>query len=316
MKKVSIALVVCFLLILISLTTLLMIGGKERVVEEEVNEKVNVVVSIVPLSGFVEKVGGDKVDVSVMVPQGTSPHTYEPKPSQLVDVSRADVFVKVGAGIDFELFFMDKIMAQNKEMFIVDCSKGIDLLVMQNQNSHDVGDEKERDHTEQEHNHHGTDPHIWLSPINAKIMAENICEGLINVDPKNGEYYTQNKDKYLEELDLLDKNLKENFSKIENGSFIVFHPAWGYFANEYDLEQIPIEVEGKEPSAQEIAHLIEVANKKNIKVVFVSPQFNSKTAEVIAKEIDGSVVFVDPLKKDYINNMYTISNEIIQGTGG
>lgn len=253
----------------------------------EATEKIRVIVTILPLAEFVESVGKEKVEVTVMVPPGASPHTYELTPSQMVEVSQARMLVKVGSGVEFELAWMGKIVAANQDMLVIDSSTGIVLM--------------------------GKDPHIWLSLRNAKIMVENICTGLIEADPDNQSYYTQNKNSYLTKLDALDKDIREDLSGIENRRFIVLHPAWGYFARDYNLEQIPIEVGGKEPSGQDIASLIEEAREHDIKLIFASPQFNAKSAEVIAREIEGRVVFVDPLARDYITNMRMILSELVQG---
>ena len=255
--------------------------------EKEETGKIGVVVSILPLAEFVEHVGGEKVDVSVMVPPGASPHTHEPTPSQLVAVSKAEVFVKVGSGVQFELAWMDKIIDTNSNMLTVDSSNGVMLM--------------------------GNDPHIWLSPLNARIMVENICSGLIAVDPENESYYIQNRDAYLRQLDDLDEEIRESLDGVENRAFMVFHPAWGYFARDYELEQIPIEIEGKEPSVKDIANVIDEALERDIKVVFASPQFNQQSARTIADEIGGKVESIDPLAKDYATNMRTVLGYLLQG---
>ena len=254
--------------------------------EKEEIGKIGVVVSILPLAEFVDNIGGENVDASVMVPPGASPHTYEPSPSQLVAVSKAKVFVKAGSGVQFELTWMDKIIDINSSMLVIDSSKRVMIM--------------------------GNDPHIWLSPLNAKIMVENICDGLIAADPENESYYVQNRDEYLRQLDELDDEIRENLDGVENRVFMVFHPAWGYFARAYGLEQIAIEIEGKEPSAKDIANLIEEALERNIKVVFASPQFNQQSARTIADEIGGIVVSIDPLAKDYITNMHTVLGYLVQ----
>ncbi|MCK5474496.1 MAG: zinc ABC transporter substrate-binding protein [Candidatus Aenigmarchaeota archaeon] len=248
----------------------------------EINDdKINVVVSILPLADFVEKVGVDKVNVIVMIPPQASPATYEPKPSQLKSVSNADMYVKVGSPIPFEQVWMEDIIKMNRNMHVTDCSKGIEII------------EK--------------DPHIWLSPRNAKIMVENIYNGLIEIDPPNKNYYLNNKEKYILELESVDKNIELIFSDISNRKIIVFHPAWRYFALDYELEQIPIEIEGKEPSSADISGLIDFAKEKNISIVFAQPQFNAKSAKLIANEIEGNVVFVDSLAKDYTKNLMNVS---------
>ncbi|HEX78099.1 MAG TPA: zinc ABC transporter solute-binding protein [Dehalococcoidia bacterium] len=258
------------------------------------SDRVKVVVSILPLAEFVENVGREKVSVTVMVPPGASPHTYEPSPSQLVEVSQARMFVKAGSGVGFELAWMDKIIGVNKRMLVVDSSRGIGLRKMEP--------------------HHGRarDPHIWLSPLNARIMVQNICEGLIQVDPGNKDRYLQNKEGYIRKLEALDKDIREGLSGIESRRFMVFHPAWGYFAAEYDLIQMPIEIEGKEPSPQDMAKLIKQAKENGIKAVFASPQFNPQSAQAIAREIGGRVVLIDPLAKDYIANLRLVLSKLVQ----
>jgi len=252
-------------------------------------EKIGVVVSILPQKEFVEKVGGDKVKVTVMIPPGANPHTYEPTPSQLTDVGKAKIYAKIGSGIEFEISWMDKLISMNQNMFVVDCSKGINLVESE--------DEDEP----------GMDPHIWTSIKNAKIMVKNIRDGLIEIDPENKNYYDENAEKYIKELDKLDEEVAQYTSETKNKDFIVFHPAFAYFCRDYGLHQIPVEQEGKEPTAKWMERVIEEAKQKNIKVIFVSPQFNQKSAEVIANEIQGKVVSVDPLAEDYLENMRKIA---------
>ena len=249
-------------------------------------EKIEVVVTIPPLADFVESVGKEKVEVTVMVPPGASPHTYEPTPSQLKKVSQARMYFKVGSGVEFELTWMEKLIGVNKDMMVVNSSEGIEVM--------------------------GNDPHIWLSPANARMMVENICDGLIEVDRENEEYYVENKNQYLEELTQLDEFIRERLKGIRGKKFMVYHPSWGYLAREYGLEQIPIEHAGKEPTAKEIKDAVEMAQKDDIKVVLVSPQSSTKSAEVIAKEIGGGIMFIDPLARNYIPNMSTVIEQLTQ----
>jgi zinc transport system substrate-binding protein len=270
--------------------------------KQEMNkEKIRVVVSIPPLAEFVEKIGGDKVSVSVMVPPGASPHTYEPSPLQLVELGEARIYVKVGTPIDFELVWLDKILSVNKDMLVVDASKGVELMDMESGSGH----------ADENAPHSGRfDPHIWLSPRNAKIMVDNIYKGLIKTDPADEDYYSVREKAYLQELDTLDRDIGEMLSGIKNRRFMVYHPAWGYFARDYNLEEIPVEAEGKEPTARDIQHLIGQAKKYDIKIIFVSPQFNIKSAEVIAREIKGRVIFIDPLNRDYISSLRKLTQEL------
>ncbi|MDD5419897.1 MAG: zinc ABC transporter substrate-binding protein [Methanomicrobiaceae archaeon] len=247
-----------------------------------------VVVTIPPQAEFVERVGGDRVEVMVMVPPGASPHTHEPTPGQLSQVSRAEMYAMIGSGIGFERVWMARIGELNPGMLVVDCSEGVALI--------EAGDG------------HAADPHIWLSPKNAAIMVENIYRGLALVDPDHAGYYRQNADRYLEELRELDAEIEQALGTMENRKILVYHPSWGYLARDYDLEQIPIEHDGKEPTPQGLEHLIRQAKEDNITVVFASPEFSTRSAEVVAAEIGGEVVMVSPLARDYLENMKSVAD--------
>ena len=266
--------------------------------QTEANNQLGVVVTILPQAEFVESIGGDKVDITVMVPPGASPHTYEPAPSQMAALSRARLYAKVGSGVEFELTWMDKLIAQNKDMLVVDCSKGIELQQMA------AGDEDEPAG--------GMDPHIWMSPQNAQIMVRNIADGLIQIDPDNSAYYEQNRDAYLQKLAQLDQDIRDGLAGVKNRVFMVYHPAFGYFASCYDLTMLPIEAEGKEPTPAGLQHLVKQAKEHNIRVVFAEPQFNPQSAKVIADAIDGRVVLINPLARDYTENLQILMAELVQ----
>jgi zinc transport system substrate-binding protein len=253
--------------------------------EAETTGKIGVVVTILPQAEFVESVGGDKVAVTVMVPPGHDPHSYAPTISQLAAVKQAELYAKVGSGIDFELSYMGSIAEANRNMLVVDCSQGIQLI--------------------------DNDPHIWLSPRNAEIMVQNICDGLIRVDPQDRDYYIQNENEYLAELDALDAAINSTLAGATNRWFLVDHPAWAYFAADYNLTQLAIEVEGKPLSVSDLANVVQEAEEHNIKVVFASPEFDVKTAQYIADAIGGTVAFIDPLARGYINNMYQVLSELV-----
>lgn len=279
-------------MILIFLTATL-VGCTGEIKPEDADDAgIGIIVSILPQAEFAEKVGGDKVKVTVMVPPGASPHTYEPSPGQLVEVSEAEIYAKVGTGIEFELAWMDKIISVGEEMLVVDCSSGIDLI------------EGSGDFESKEGNgDHNFDPHIWLSPDNARIMTENIYYGLIEIDFENRQYYKENLENYIAELEYLDDEINGFLFEKENRKIIVYHPVWTYFARDYNLEQIAIEREGKEPTAESIGDLISTAKQYNIKSIFASPELSTQSAETIAREIGGEVILISPLEKDYIKNM-------------
>lgn len=259
-------------------------------------EKPRVVVTILPQAEFIEKIAGDKVSITTMVPPGASPHTYEPRPSQMKEVTKAEMFAKVGTGLDFELVWMPKIIETNPNILIVNSSEGIHLIEMgAHDNEYPLG---------------GKDPHVWLSPKKAIIMVENLYEGLVKIDPDNKEYYTKNKDVYINSLKELDSTIMQTFSGLKTKKFMVYHDSWGYLAYDYGLEQIPIQKEGKEPTPEGIATLIDQARENNITIIFASPEFEIQTAKTISEEIDGTVILISPLAKDYIENLKRMSDEI------
>jgi len=295
--------------LIVLFTVVVLISGcveekpKENLTETKnltTQEKIIIGVTILPQAEFVEKIGGDKVKVIVMVPPGASPHTYEPTPNQMIDLSNAKMYAAVGSGVDFEIAQMDKIRDVNKDMLVINCSNGIEFMEM-------LEDEEEHE----EHHHKGNkDPHVWLSVKNAKIMVKNIYDGLVKIDPENKEYYKANMNAYLAELDKLDREISEKLKNLHNRKILVYHPAWGYFCRDYNLTQIAIEKEGKEPTPQGIQNLIKQAKENDIHVIFTSPQFSTKSAETIASEINGTVILINPLAKNYTENMYKIVDAI------
>jgi zinc transport system substrate-binding protein len=249
--------------------------------------KIRAVVSIAPLGEFVREVGGEKVQITVLVPPGAEPHTFEPSPSQMKEVARADLYVQNGAGLEF---WMDSLLSVNDKMLVVNSSKGLSLL----------SDEGE------------VDPHIWLSLRNARQQVKNICDGLIKLDPAGMDAYLKNRDDYLFRLEELDKELKVAFAGAKRRIFIVHHPAWTYFARDYSLEQIPIMEGEKEPGPRHLSEVIELGRKNNITAVFVEPEFNPKAAEVIAREMNASIVYLDPLAANYLENMRLAGEKIAE----
>jgi len=258
-------------------------------VAQPAGDTIGVMVTVLPQVEFVKAVGGDRVEVTSMVPPGANPHTYEVTPVQMAKLSKAKMYAKVGSPIEFEITWLNKLAEQNRDMLFVDCGKGIEL--MQSQDPDEPG----------------TDPHTWTSPRNVKTMVNNIYAGLSQISPADRPYFEKNRDSYLEKLNALDADIMSSLTGINNHTFIVYHPAWGYFARDYGLKQLGIEREGKEPQAAYMARLIEEARVNNIKVIFVSQQFDTRSAEAIAREIGGRVVSIDPEGRDYLDNMQKVS---------
>jgi len=257
--------------------------------------RLQVVATIQPLAEFVEQVGGEHVQVMIMVPPGASPHTYEPTPNQMTQLSTAQLYVKVGTRIEFELVWLDKLLAMNTAIQICDVSANITTITTEN---HDY----ERNHT--------IDPHIWLSVRNASTIIETIYRALSRIDPRHELDYHMNATAYRTKLDSLDQVIMETLAEKKHRMFITYHPAWHYLARDYHLEQQVIEVGNKVPSAKTIQQVIETARQHRIHVVFASPQFDRRYADNIAREINGQVILIDPLAADYINNMGTIAHAL------
>ncbi len=254
---------------------------------------VNTVVSILPQTTFVKAIGGDKVTVSLMVKPGNSPHIYEPKPSQMKDISKADIYFSIG--VEFEKNWLPKFANQNKKMQIVNVGNGIEKIVMVKHN----------------HKHNSFDPHIWTSPDNVKIIAKNILKYLVKIDKINKEYYKTNYETFIQSLDDTDKKIKDILKDTPRDvKFIVFHPSWGYFAKQYCLTQIPIEIEGKSPKPKEILQLIKKAKKLNIQAILTSPEFSDNVAKQIANELNIPVVKIGALNPKWSRNLINFAKII------
>ncbi len=274
-----------------------------------------VTVSIVPQKYFVQKIAKDKIAVNVMVKPGFSPATYEPKTSQMKKLSKSLIYFSID--VPFEDVWLSKFKNANKDMLIVDTDEGIKKIKMLKHEHHDENEDKneknhETKHNEKKHNHKGLDPHIWLDPVLVKIQAKNIYEALVKIDETNKKFYLKNYQMFIEELNTLDNELNNILKTVENKPFMVFHPSWGYFAKRYNLEQIAIESEGKEPKPAELIELIKDAKEHKIKIVFVSPQFSKKGAKTISKSIKGTVAIINPLAKDWDINLIKTAKEIVQ----
>jgi zinc transport system substrate-binding protein len=276
-------------------------------------DKLPVFVSIVPQKYFVQQIGKDLVDLQVMVQPGASPATYEPKPRQMAALSRAKIYFSIG--VPFENVWLDKIAGANSQMTVVHTDEGIEKIAMggHHHDDHAGKDHEEKHHGDEHekghHEHAGLDPHIWLSPPLVRIQARTITTALQTADPAHREVYDANFRDFVGRIDRLDKDLRDTLAGKAGMSFMVFHPAWGYFAHAYGLKQMPIEVEGKDPKPAQLQALIEHARKWNIRVLFVQPQFSTKSAELIAREIGGQVVAANPLAEDWMANLRLVADK-------
>jgi zinc transport system substrate-binding protein len=287
------------------------------------NEKPLVFVTIVPQKYFVQQIAKGLVNVEVMVQPGADPHTYEPKPQQMVNVSKAKLYFAIG--IEFERANLSKIISTNPQIKVVPTDRGIKKISMAAYDHHEEAEHHEKSelhkddehhhekgesaHQGDRHDHEGLDPHIWLSPLLVKIQARTIMNALQEIDPSHRALYESNFQQFISQINRLDSELKKIFASKKGLQFMVFHPSWGYFAQAYGLKQVPVQIEGKDPKPARLKELIEHAREKNIKVIFVQPQFSAKSATLVAKEINGEVAFVDPLAEDWASNLREVANK-------
>lgn len=271
--------------------------------------KPSVFVSILPQKYFVEQIAGDLVNVEVMVKPGASPATYEPKVSQMKKLAASEIYFAVG--VPFEQAWLERIAGVNSQMKIVRTDANIKKLAMEEHHHDEDGDS----HEEHGHDDHpggegeGLDPHIWLSPQLVKQQVTVLCASLIELLPEHATLFESNLARFKKQIDDLDIELREILTGKENFRFMVFHPSWGYFAENYKLIQVPIEIEGKGPKSSQLRQLILFARDEGIKVIFAQPQFSTKSAKLVAREIDGQVITVDPLAEDWLTNMKVVAEK-------
>ena len=257
--------------------------------------KVDVFVSIPPQKWLCEQVGKDLVKVQVLIEKGQEPHTFEPRPHQILELSNSSILF--GAGLVFEKGLVQRMGHSFLNFRIVDTTEKIHKIPMQ-------GAENKKGEM---------DPHVWLSPLNLKRMAASMAENLAVEDPENAAAYENNLSELNRQLDDLDREIGERLAPFQGASFLVFHPAFGYFADRYKLHQVAVEVGGRSPTPRKLAALIGKARKEKIRVVFVQPQFDPKSANVVANAIHGRVVPMNPLAENAAENLRIMSERIAEG---
>ena len=272
--------------------------------------KIDVFVSILPQKYFLDKLGGGLLDVSLMVEPGASPHTYEPKPFQMVRLSKAKAYFALG--LEFENAWLPKFAALEKNVRIVHTDTLIakmpaDSLSM---NFQPAQGRREAAGREDE----GLDPHIWLSPELVKQQAATMYGALRAIDPAHDSAYTANYQAFLSLIVKVQDSIKSivHFDSLLTPvrPFLVFHPAWGYFAREFRLRQLAIEVEGKEPSARQMEDIIRATRQYGIRTIFVQPQFSQQSANAIARQIHGRLCLADDMAYDWAANLISFAKNI------
>ena len=284
---------ISFLMELMALLLCMACGGKQT--EESI-----VTVTIEPQRFFAEKIGGDKFQIHCIVPSGQSPETYDPTPKQMVEVGNSVAYFQIGS-LGFEQVWMQKIRENNPDLKIYDLSKGMSFI-------------QEVTHHHHHHSHaHGVDPHIWSSIAGAKIIAQNMLEAFIQLDGEHADYYKSNYTALLKEINQTDTVIRQLLAPLKERTFIIYHPTLTYFAKEFDLTQLCIEMDGKEPSPAILAQLIATAKEREVKVVFIQQEFDKKNAELIAKETDCRLEVINPLSYHWNEELIHIAKVLANG---
>ena len=252
--------------------------------------KIIIAVTVLPQKALVEAVCGDLGEVVAMVPPGNSPGNYEPTPMAMEKFSKASIFFTIGVPTETA-----NILPKATDMKVVKLQEKVAAK-----------------YPDREFAPGKRDPHIWLSPKRAKTMVEVIAQEMSSLDEKNKNTYQKNAQTYIEELDKLDKDIKTTFEGVKNKKFIVFHPAYGYLADDYGLQMVELEQDGKEATPQHLQEVIDLAKKENLKVIFSQAEIDSKQPEAFAEEIGGKKVQLDPLSENYIPNLKNMTKSIVE----
>ena len=264
-----------------------------------VEQRIRVAVSVPPQGYFVERIGGERVRVDVLIPPGYSHVDYPLTPRQIVALSRVRLYVAVGhPAFEFERLQLFPFLRTLPGLQVVDMSRGMPLLAGAGE-----GDEEG-------HGHADGDPHVWVAPATVAVAGRNVADALIRIDPVHAGEYRANLARFEADVAGLDREIRAALSPFRGSRFMVYHPTWGYFAHQYGLEQVAIEGEGKEPSAQRLIRLIDEARRDGVKVVFVQRGFPRKSAQVIADAVGGSVVIADPQERDWLGNLRRVTREL------
>ena len=260
------------------------------------SEKI-VFASILPLQYFTDQITGKSYTCEVMVPPGVGPETYNPTPRQMAEMSKAGAYFANGF-LGFEEAYLDKFQSINPGLTFINTSTGVNLIHAEGHSHGDIQHEK------------GVDPHTWSSPDGAKIIARNIFDGMVKIDPANKEKFQANLDKLLAKIDSVDGAVKTILTNIQSRTFMVFHPALGYYARQYGLEQLSIEFEGKVPTPRHVQNIVLQAKAQKIAYVMIQKEFDVENAEIISNETGSKIIQIDPLAYDWPNEMISLARKM------
>lgn len=307
---------------------LIMVGVLGLLGEVQAADPLRVFVSLPPQKFFVERLGGDRVKVEALVPAGADPHTFEPSPAQMKALSQASLYFAIG--VPFEKTLVSRIRSINPQLTVIQTDQDLPKRFMV-PHSHGHGDEgkdqksgekgkpkaqgqgvESATHSEShDHDHGEPDPHVWLSPPLVMAMARTMALALMEADPSDRAGYEGRYKTFLAEVAALDLEIHRILREAKPPRiFYVFHPSWGYFADAYGLEQVSVESEGKEAKPAHLKALIQSARQAGVKVLFVQPQFSSRSAEMVAKEIGATLEVLDPLAENWMENLRQVTRRL------
>ena len=252
------------------------------------SDKRIITVTIEPLRYFTEQIAGDKFTVKTMVPRGGNPETYEPTARQMVDLSASDLYIKVG-NIGFERTWMKRLEANAPHTIIINSSDGI---------------------TSSDNSMYIHDPHTWMSTANAMYIARNIYKALAEIDSKDSLYFKKNLERLMGKIEAVDTQIREEITKDKSTTFLIYHPALTYFAQEYGLRQLSIEEDGREPSAVQLQQIINAARQNHVNVIFVQREFDSRNTDIVARSTGAEKVEINPLSYDWDKEMVKIAQSL------
>jgi len=263
-----------------------------------------VAVSILPQQYFLERISGGRVSVLVLAGEGQNPHSYDPTPAQMASLSKAAAWVL--SGTDFETSLKPKIAAQYSSLIIVDGTAGVNFRHLEEHKHEGEGEHHEDGHKEDKHEHENgvnIDRHTWLGLKPSKIMAAHMRDLLVKIDPAGKDLYDSNYQAIVKDIDSVFINLKKTLKPLAGKTVLVFHPAFGYFLDEFGIKQEAVETGGKEPNAKALSALIKEAKADKTPAIFVQSQFPVNAAKTVADAVGAEVVMLDPLSRDWLENI-------------
>jgi zinc transport system substrate-binding protein len=264
------------------------------------DERKLVSVTILPQKYFVDQIAGNLLQVNVLVPPGSSPHNYEILPSQMKDLSKSKAWLQIGL-LTFEAALKDKLANINKNMAIVNCSEGINPI---------SGIEHVEEGNSEQAHQEAYDPHVWLAPAETKIIAQNTLKALKTCFPEHANDFEKNYSKFIERIDSLTVQIEQQLAPLKNRNILIFHPALAYYARQFQMQQITLELNGKDPSPRHMKDIVDLAHQQNIHVIFIQKEFDSAFALQLSHEIDGEVIIIDPLDYNWEKQLMEITNKI------